>query len=273
VTGADFSGVDIDLLADYVGGALDGTPDETAVSTLIAEDAAWRDAYARLTEGVTAVTGELQRLGSVAEPMPVDVIARLDAALVDAADDRESGVTAGPAAMEPGTDGAAPGCELTACGPSTTTITARAPAVDPMGSRRAMFIWKATGGRLPAGWLWALFQTAHLPTLYPAYPAAAGVQLGTVAAARIVYTRSIRQQRNVGSSHTRTHSMTTTDGTIKRITDRGFGFIATAEGSEYFFHQSACVGTAFDELREGQAVSFTVGQGPKGPRAENVAVR
>ena len=51
--------------------------------------------------------------------------------------------------------------------------------------------------------------------------------------------------------------MTTTDGTIKRITDRGFGFIATAEGSEYFFHQSACVGTAFDELREGQAVSTT----------------
>ena len=34
--------------------------------------------------------------------------------------------------------------------------------------------------------------------------------------------------------------MTTTNGTIKRITDRGFGFIATAEGLEYFFHQSAC---------------------------------
>lgn len=67
--------------------------------------------------------------------------------------------------------------------------------------------------------------------------------------------------------------MTTTDGTIKRITDRGFGFIATAEGTEYFFHQSACAGTPFDSLREGQAVSFTVGQGPKGPRAENVTLR
>ena len=66
--------------------------------------------------------------------------------------------------------------------------------------------------------------------------------------------------------------MTTNDGTIKRITDRGFGFIATAEGTEYFFHQSACVGTPFDALREGQPVSFTVGQGPKGPRAENVTV-
>lgn len=67
--------------------------------------------------------------------------------------------------------------------------------------------------------------------------------------------------------------MTTINGTIKRMTDRGFGFIATPEGSEYFFHQSACAGTPFDDLREGQAVSFTVGQSPKGPRAETVSVR
>jgi CspA family cold shock protein len=67
--------------------------------------------------------------------------------------------------------------------------------------------------------------------------------------------------------------MTSTNGTIKRITDKGFGFIATAEGMEYFFHQSACASTPFDQLREGQSVSFTVGQGPKGPRAENVNVR
>ena len=64
--------------------------------------------------------------------------------------------------------------------------------------------------------------------------------------------------------------MATTSGTIKRKTDKGFGFIAAADGTEYFFHQSACVGTRFDDLREGQRVSFTVGQGPKGPRAENV---
>lgn len=67
--------------------------------------------------------------------------------------------------------------------------------------------------------------------------------------------------------------MTTQDGTIKRITDKGFGFIAAADGTEYFFHQSACVGTPFDALRQGQAVSFTVGQGPKGPRAEDVTAR
>jgi CspA family cold shock protein len=64
--------------------------------------------------------------------------------------------------------------------------------------------------------------------------------------------------------------MTSTIGTIKRKTDKGFGFIAAPDGKEYFFQQSGCVGTSFDELREGQRVSFTVGQGPKGPRAENV---
>jgi len=64
--------------------------------------------------------------------------------------------------------------------------------------------------------------------------------------------------------------MATMNGTIKRMTDKGFGFIQTADGTEYFFHQSACMSTRYDDLREGQAVSFTVGQGPKGPRAENV---
>ena len=61
------------------------------------------------------------------------------------------------------------------------------------------------------------------------------------------------------------------EGTIKKlISDKGFGFIAAGDGTEYFFHQSACIGTRFDDLREGQRVSFDVGQGPKGPRAENV---
>jgi CspA family cold shock protein len=64
--------------------------------------------------------------------------------------------------------------------------------------------------------------------------------------------------------------MATTSGTIKTLTNKGFGFIAGPDGKEYFFHQSACVGLPFDSLREGQAVTFEVGQGPKGPRAENV---
>ena len=84
MTGAEFSEVDIDLLADYVGGALDGTPDEAVVAALITEDAAWRDAHARLSAGVATVTGQLQALGSVAEPMPADIFARLDLALLGA---------------------------------------------------------------------------------------------------------------------------------------------------------------------------------------------
>jgi cold shock protein len=63
------------------------------------------------------------------------------------------------------------------------------------------------------------------------------------------------------------------DGTIKRmVTEKGFGFVAAADGNEYFFHQSAVAGGTFDQLREGQAVTFNTGQGPKGPRAENVRV-
>ena len=61
------------------------------------------------------------------------------------------------------------------------------------------------------------------------------------------------------------------NGTVKRlVSDKGFGFIAAQDGSEYFFHQSGCVGMRFDDLREGQPVTFEKGQGPKGPRAENV---
>jgi CspA family cold shock protein len=61
------------------------------------------------------------------------------------------------------------------------------------------------------------------------------------------------------------------NGTIKRlVSEKGFGFVAAADGNEYFFHQSAVAGGTFDQLREGQAVTFNTGQGPKGPRAENV---
>jgi CspA family cold shock protein len=63
----------------------------------------------------------------------------------------------------------------------------------------------------------------------------------------------------------------TINGTVKRlVSDKGFGFIAADDGNEYFFHQSAVAAGTFDSLREGQAVTFQTGQGPKGPRGENV---
>jgi CspA family cold shock protein len=67
--------------------------------------------------------------------------------------------------------------------------------------------------------------------------------------------------------------MTALNGTIKRlVSDKGFGFILATDGNEYFFHNSACAQTPFEELREGQAVTFDRGQGPKGLRGENVKI-
>ena len=60
------------------------------------------------------------------------------------------------------------------------------------------------------------------------------------------------------------------EGTIKRLTDKGFGFIEVRPGKDLFFHLSALDGCQFDDLSEGQKVEFTEGEGPKGPRAENV---
>lgn len=60
------------------------------------------------------------------------------------------------------------------------------------------------------------------------------------------------------------------EGTIKRITSKGFGFIEDGKGKDMFFHCSSVEGTTYEQLQEGQCVSYNVGQGPKGPRAENV---
>ncbi len=55
-------------------------------------------------------------------------------------------------------------------------------------------------------------------------------------------------------------------GTIRSLRDKGFGFIAPDGGNgqnELFFHGSAIIGTTFDELREGQQVSFDVEPDPR----------
>ena len=62
------------------------------------------------------------------------------------------------------------------------------------------------------------------------------------------------------------------EGTIKRLTDKGFGFIDNGTGQDMFFHHSNVEGVSYDDLQEGQRVSYNEGQGPKGPRAENVTV-
>lgn len=61
------------------------------------------------------------------------------------------------------------------------------------------------------------------------------------------------------------------EGTIKRLTDKGFGFIDTGGSKDLFFHCSNVESEGgFDALQEGQRVTYTEGEGPKGPRAENV---
>ncbi len=60
------------------------------------------------------------------------------------------------------------------------------------------------------------------------------------------------------------------EGTIKRLTDKSFGFIKTEKGKDLFFHSSSLQGISFEELREGQKVTYKEGYGQKGPCAENV---
>ncbi len=60
------------------------------------------------------------------------------------------------------------------------------------------------------------------------------------------------------------------EGTIKRLTDKGYGFIDIGSEKDLFFHSASLEGVTFEELHEGQKVSFTEGRGPKGPCAENV---
>ena len=60
-------------------------------------------------------------------------------------------------------------------------------------------------------------------------------------------------------------------GTIKTLKEKGFGFI-TGEGltKDLFFHSNSLVGVQFDELREGDAVTFETEESPKGMNAVNV---
>ncbi len=61
------------------------------------------------------------------------------------------------------------------------------------------------------------------------------------------------------------------NGTIQRLTDKGFGFITPDGGDkDVFFHSSALVDITFDELKTGDKVSFETEDSPKGPRAANV---
>lgn len=59
-------------------------------------------------------------------------------------------------------------------------------------------------------------------------------------------------------------------GTIKKLTDKNFGFISQEGGDDLFFHANNLVDVSFDQLREGDVVTFEVENTPKGNAAVNV---
>ena len=63
----------------------------------------------------------------------------------------------------------------------------------------------------------------------------------------------------------------TVNGTVKWFNEsKGFGFLTQPGGPDVFAHFSSIVGDGFKTLNEGQAVTFTISSGAKGPQADNI---
>ncbi|MCG5453913.1 hypothetical protein PSH03_000093 [Micromonospora sp. PSH03] len=119
MTTEGFREVDIDLLADYLGGALDGTPQQDEVARLVSADPSWAEAYALLAPAVTEVRTDLTRWAEPSPEMPSAITDRLLAALASA---------------EPTTD------------TSTEEAPAGAPSVDRDGDAATPLVVPAQGG-------------------------------------------------------------------------------------------------------------------------------
>ena len=86
------------------------------------------------------------------------------------------------------------------------------------------------------------------------------------------YTTGVLRHRNNVEVSTKIKNKNIMTGTIKTLTDRGFGFITReGEAKDLFFHSKELVGVTFDELKVGDAVSFEVVDSEKGPAATKVS--
>ena len=60
-------------------------------------------------------------------------------------------------------------------------------------------------------------------------------------------------------------------GTIKKLTEKNFGFIKREDAADdLFFHANNVEGVEFRDLREGDAVTFEIEKTPKGNAAVQV---
>ncbi len=86
----------------------------------------------------------------------------------------------------------------------------------------------------------------------------------------LCYTLDIEKCSRISNFNLKIKSKNMT-GTIKTLTDKGFGFITReGEAKDLFFHSKDLNGVTFDALKEGDTLSFDVVDGEKGPSAKNV---
>ncbi|NBE82326.1 hypothetical protein [Micromonospora rubida] len=96
MTAGGFREVDHDLLADYLGGALAGTPDEAVVARRVEQDPAWAEAHDALVPALVRVGEDLAAWAGPAPEMPLAVVERLAAALAGAGPGTPTGSSAVP---------------------------------------------------------------------------------------------------------------------------------------------------------------------------------
>ncbi|MCG5440459.1 hypothetical protein PSH25_005176, partial [Micromonospora sp. PSH25] len=134
MTTEGFREVDADLLADYLGGALDGTPQQDEVAQLVSADPSWAEAYALLAPALAEVRTDLTRWAEPSPEMPSAITDRLLTALASAEPTNDTSMQEA-SAVDPDGDAATP-----LVVPAQGGADRRPPVRTPVGSGR----WAST---------------------------------------------------------------------------------------------------------------------------------